>query len=384
MTTATYKRDRVFWLIALQTGVFGIFMGGFGPALPLLRADQGTSAAVAGLHGTALGIAAIIAGYINAPLSHRFGRYKSIWIGSAIFNLGAFAFVIFPSPWQTIPAILIAGIGVSTVINNAFVYLTEHYGSDAPSATMQANGINSTFFLIGNFVIGMLASTTISWRLGLLLCIPFALALYYFMGRQHISAQIPVAHEPQRGSLPIRYWLSWMALFFSISGEFAISFWSAALFHERTGFEIATSTTLVLAFPLGMAVGRWFGPSIFPRIGIDTRLRFVMVVQAIGFGGFWFSKTAILSFLALFIVGLGTSVQFALSTLRMLRIGKEKPDLAMGLSSLSAGLAIAGSPFLLGLLADQMGIIRGFLMVPVAFAAAFIIITLVPLKEGER
>mgnify|MGYP003330640761 FL=1 len=359
-------------------------MGGFGPAIPLLQADQGTSAAIAGLHGTALGVAAIIAGYINAPLVHRYGRYKSLWIGSVIFNLGAFSFVIFPSPWQTIPAILVTGIGVSTIINNAFVYLTEHYGQNAPNAVMQANGVNSFFFLTGNFIIGTLASTTVSWRLGLLLCIPFAIALYYFLGREHVSVQITEEHERQRGPLPTRYWLSWIALFFSIAGEFAIQFWSAALVRERTGLSAAHSTTLVLAFPLGMALGRWFGASIAPRVGIDARLRFVMALQLLSFMGFWFSTSALVSFVALLFVGLGTSVQFALSTLRLLRIGHEKPDLAMGLSSLGAGLAIAGSPFFLGVLADHIGIVHGYLMVPILFAFALAIVTFVPLHESER
>ena len=51
------KRDRYFWTIALQTVVVNIFLGGFGPSQPLLRADQGTSLTIAGLHGTALGLA---------------------------------------------------------------------------------------------------------------------------------------------------------------------------------------------------------------------------------------------------------------------------------------------------------------------------------------
>lgn len=370
--------------MALQTGVFGIFMGGFGPAVPLLQAAQGTSAAVAGLHGTALGIAAIIAGYINSPLTHKFGRYKSLWIGSVIFNIGALGFVIFPSPWQTIPAILIAGIGVSTIINNAFVYLTEHYGAHAPSAVMQANGINSFFFLLGNFIIGTLASKTTSWRIGLLLCIPFAIGLYLFMGRQHVSTQIPQEPAPQRGSLPLRYWFCWVALFFSIAGEFAIQFWSAALVRERTHLSAAAATTLVLAFPLGMALGRWFSAYISPKLGIDKRLITSMILQGAGFFGFWFSSSPLLSFFSLLLVGLGTSVQFALSTLRMLRIAYEKPDLAMGISSLGAGIAIASSPLFLGILADRFGIIDGFLMVPILFLIALTIIILVPLKEGER
>ena len=97
LAVSTLRRDRVFWLAALQTGVFGIFMGGFGPALPLLQEEQGASAAVAGLHGTALGLASIVAGTFNARIVHQFGRMKSVWLGLAIFNFGALGFVLLPN-----------------------------------------------------------------------------------------------------------------------------------------------------------------------------------------------------------------------------------------------------------------------------------------------
>ena len=74
-------------------------MGGFGPALPLLQELQGTSAAVAGLHGTAIGAASMVAGMLNARIVHRFGRMKSIWLGLSIFNVGAIGFVLFPHAW---------------------------------------------------------------------------------------------------------------------------------------------------------------------------------------------------------------------------------------------------------------------------------------------
>ena len=381
LTKTVYKRDRIFWLVALQTGVFSIFMGGFGPALPLLQAAQGTSAAVAGLHGTALGLASIIAGYIAAPLAHRYGRYKSIWIGLAIFNIGALSFIIFPSPWQTIPSILIAGIGITTIINNAFLYIANHYGENAPRATAQANGISSTFFLMGNFLIGMIASTTFNWRLGLLVALPFTFLLYFFMGRHHSPEHIPDDQGKQSGSLPLRYWIGWIGLLFTISAEFSISFWSAALLRERTGLTAALSTTLVLAFPLGMAIGRLSGTSFAPRIGIDRRLQIVLFMQVFGFALFWYSGNPIFSFLSLLIAGLGTSIQFPLTTLRLLNFGKEKPDLAMGKSGFAAGIAIGGAPLLLGFLADQFGIVQAFLIVPIAITLAFSIVTLIPIRE---
>jgi predicted MFS family arabinose efflux permease len=358
-------------------------MGGFGPALPLLQADQGTSAAVAGLHGTALGIASIIAGYLNSPVVHKFGRYRSIWLGLTIFNFGALSFVIFPYAWQTIPAIMIAGIGLSMTVNNSLMYLSVHYKDHSPRAISQANGVNSVFVLLGNFIIGVIAGTQFSWRLGLLICLPFAVILYLTLGRQQNPDHIPDEKGRQRGSLPLKYWLSWVGMMFCIASEFAIAFWAAALFRERTDLGAALSTTLVLAFPFGMMIGRWFGTQIFPDLDIDDRLRAIIALQGGGFMLFWISTKPWLSFIALFVVGLGTSMQFALSSLRLLRFGKDKPDLAIGKSSLSAGVAIGLSPLLLGILADNLGIVKGFLLVPALVLCAFIIVTLVPSKTAE-
>ena len=85
---AKIERDRFFWTIALQTLVINFFLGGFGPAQPLLRADQGTSLTIAGLHGTAMGVASILAGFSNPWISHRFGRANAGWIGLYIFLVG--------------------------------------------------------------------------------------------------------------------------------------------------------------------------------------------------------------------------------------------------------------------------------------------------------
>ena len=150
-----------------------------------------------------------------------------MWLGLAIFNIGAIAFVIFPEPWQTIPSMLFAGIGVSTVVNNSFTYLTFHYANNSARAVSQANGVNSAFFLTGNFIIGVIAGTTFSWRLGLLVCIPFAIALYFFLGRHHDPEHIPDEEGPQRGSLSGRYWIAWVGLTFSIAAEFAFAYWSS-------------------------------------------------------------------------------------------------------------------------------------------------------------
>jgi len=143
-------------------------MGGFGPAIPLLQADQGTTGAIAGLHGTALGLASLVAGALNSRVVHRFGRYRSAWLGISIFLFGAFFFVTLSTPVQTITSIFFAGIGMSMAIANTITYLAGHYGDQSPQALSQNNGITSLFNIFGTITIGLLAATAVSWRLGLL------------------------------------------------------------------------------------------------------------------------------------------------------------------------------------------------------------------------
>jgi len=60
------ERDRLTWLTYLQLGCYGYFLYGFGPSLSLLRDEQGTSRAVAGLHGTALAVGSLCAALLAA------------------------------------------------------------------------------------------------------------------------------------------------------------------------------------------------------------------------------------------------------------------------------------------------------------------------------
>ena len=120
----SFTRDKTFWVIALQVTILNFYLGGFGPAQPLLRADQGTSLTIAGLHGTAMGIAAICAGLSNSRLVHFFGREKTSWIGMWLFCIGVIMFVSFKSVAFTLTATFLGGMGTSMVINNMVTRLS--------------------------------------------------------------------------------------------------------------------------------------------------------------------------------------------------------------------------------------------------------------------
>ncbi len=380
----TFQRDRFFWVVATQTAIVNFYLGGFGPAQSLLRADQGTSLTIAGLHGTAMGVASIAAGYANPHLAHKYGRAKSQWIGLGIFLVGLFLFVISPPVILTIPTTLIAGFGTSMVINTMLSSMSHHYGKAAEVAIPQANGIASVGFVTGTALIGTIASLYPNfWRLGLLLAIPVALILVLVGREREVGKYVPDESGPQSGKMSGKFWLAWFGFVACISSEFATSFWSAALLKDRVGSSAAISTVAIVALGTGMGVGRWFGGLVLKNFKLDNQLLGLVALQFVGFAAFWLSHSMIISLICLFIIGLGISMQFALAAIRLVGFSDNRPDLAIGKSSLAAGIAIAGAPFLLGFLGDNFGISRAYIMVPVLIAIAFIIIVLTP-SDSEK
>jgi len=375
----TFQRDRFFWVVATQTAIVNFYLGGFGPAQSLLRADQGTSLTIAGLHGTAMGVASIAAGYANPHLAHKFGRARTKWVGLGIFLLGLFLFVISPPVILTLPATLITGFGTSIVINTMLTSMSHHYGKAAEVAIPQANGIASVGFVTGTALIGTIASLYRDfWRLGLLLALPVALVLVLVGREKNIEEHVPDEGGPQSGKMSPKFWLAWFGFVACVSSEFATSFWAAALLKDRVGSTAAISTVAIVALGTGMGIGRWFGGSLLKNFKLDNQLLGIVALQFFGFTAFWLSHSMIISLVCLLVIGLGISMQFALSAIRLVGFSDNRPDLAVGKASLAAGIAIAGAPFLLGFLGDNFGISRAYIMVPVLIALAFIIIKLTP------
>jgi predicted MFS family arabinose efflux permease len=380
----SFHRDRFFWVVAVQTAIVNFYLGGFGPAQSLLRADQGTSLTIAGLHGTAMGVASIFAGWANPRIAHRFGRSRASWIGLSIFITGLTLFVISPPVYITIPATMITGFGTSVVINTMLTKMSHHYGKAAEVAIPQANGIASLGFVIGTALIGTIAIAFPNlWRVGLLLAVPVALVLFLVGREKDQEEHVPDEDGPQGGKLSRNFWIAWVGFIACISSEFAISFWAAALLKDRVGSTAAISTVAIVAMGTGMGIGRWYGGLVLGRLKLDTQLLTVITLQFIGFVGFWLSHNMILSLFCLLAVGIGISMQFALSSIRLIGLSDGRPDLAIGRASLAAGIAIAGAPFLLGLLGDNFGISRAYIMVFVLIAIAFVIVKVIPSKAQE-
>ena len=103
--------------------------------------EQGTSRAVAGLHGTALALGALLSAALTVPLVRRFGRQR-VMVGSAgVVSAGVLGLVIGPGAPYTIAAAFVAGIGGSLILNAANPALSDHHGPAGPAVISEANAV---------------------------------------------------------------------------------------------------------------------------------------------------------------------------------------------------------------------------------------------------
>ncbi|PZF99293.1 MFS transporter [Micromonospora deserti] len=193
-------RDRITWLTYAQLGLWGFFLYGFGPVVPLLRDEQGTSAAVAGLHSTAIAVGALLGGALFAPLARRIGRGPAIWTGLAGVAAGVSAFGALHALPATLTAVALTATFGMMVISGVNVVLTGRHGPAAPAALSEANAACAGMGILAPLVIGASVDNGWGWRpvmaveVGLITLV--ALAALTFRVRMPHAAPAAAAHGP--------------------------------------------------------------------------------------------------------------------------------------------------------------------------------------------
>ncbi len=88
---------------------------------------------------------------------------------------------------------------------------------------------------------------------------------------------------------------------------------------------------------------------------------------------FWLSPSPVLAILGLFVLGLGTANVYPFAFTAALDVSPGRADTANARLALCGGTAVLILPFVLGLLADGVGIERAFGIVPPLLLAALAI-----------
>ncbi|WBC10305.1 MFS transporter [Micromonospora sp. WMMA1947] len=407
-------RDRITWLTYAQLGLWGFFLYGFGPVVPLLRDEQGTSAAVAGLHSTGIAVGALAGGALFAPVARRFGRGAAIWLGLAGVAAGVTALgLLRPLPATLAAVALIATFGMM-VVSGVSVVLTARHGPAAPAALTEANAACAGMGILAPLTIGASVDAGLGWRplmaveVGLITLVALAALTFRVRGPRRApavaaagtpvlvaaSTRVPavpasVASEAavpapasevpvpgvrsSSGRLPRAYWIAWVLMSVTGSIEVCLSLWTADVLRTHAGLSAGGASAAVAAIVCGMFAGRLAGGRAALRWAPVPLLLGALTVSLAGFALFWGSTVGWLAVTGLVVLGLGNALHYPLAISIALAVAGPAADKAAGWSAYSMGVGFGIAPVALGWVADGVGPHPAFLLLPAFIAVAVLL-----------
>ena len=407
-------RDRITWLTYAQLGLWGFFLYGFGPVVPLLRDEQGTSAAVAGLHSTGIAVGALAGGALFAPVARRFGRGAAIWLGLAGVAAGVTALgLLRPLPATLAAVALIATFGMM-VVSGVSVVLTARHGPAAPAALTEANAACAGMGILAPLTIGASVDAGLGWRplmaveVGLITLVALAALTFRVRGPRRAPAvaaagapvlvaastrvpavpasvaseaavpapasEVPISGvRSSSGRLPRAYWIAWVLMSVTGSIEVCLSLWTADVLRTHAGLSAGGASAAVAAIVCGMFAGRLAGGRAALRWAPVPLLLGALTVSLAGFALFWGSTVGWLAVTGLVVLGLGNALHYPLAISIALAVAGPAADKAAGWSAYSMGVGFGIAPVALGWVADGVGPHPAFLLLPAFIAVAVLL-----------
>ncbi|MFN0281377.1 MAG: MFS transporter [Kineosporiaceae bacterium] len=372
--TPVLVRDQVTWAGYATLSTWGWFLYAWGGILPLLRAEQGTSRTVMGLHGFVMSLGAIVAGLLTVRIVARVRRRGAVRLGLTLVVAGIGVLCLAGPPLLTLPAILVAGTGGSIVLNAANPGMSDHHGDASATVLAEGNAVAAGVGILAPAAVGAGVALGLTWRPAALVVVPLALLSWLLLRRVPTDTAALDSAPALRpagadGSLGLRFWLLATALVTGVGIEFANTAWAADLLAVRTGMGPATASAGVTAIVVGLTVGRLVAGRLALRIAPRLLLLAAMGLTFAGWLLLWTTTSPLVAVAGLVVVGLGISGHYPLGVSLVYAAAGTQGDRATGIISLGIGAFAATTPFVLGAVADATSTHTAFLVVPVLVIA---------------
>ncbi|MGN9912006.1 MFS transporter [Phytohabitans sp. LJ34] len=363
-------------LVYAQLGLWGFFLYGFGPVVPLLRDEQGTTAAVASLHSTGLAAGGLIGASAFPWLVGRLGRGGVLWLALA----GVAGSVVVLCAFEPLPATLGAAVLASTfgtmIVIGVNAALADHHGPGATAAISEANAVAAGAGVLAPIVIGLSASAGFGWRPGIAVVVGLIALLFAagFLFRVRLPAVVaPPSTVSGRRPLPRSYWLAWAMMSATGSVEVCLSLWAADVLRTHAGMSPAAASATVAAIVGGMFAGRLVGSALARRVAPVPLLLGALATSLVGFAIFWASSVAWVAAAGLMVLGLGNAMHFPLGVSMALAVADGQRDRASAYAMYASAIGFGIAPVALGWVSDGVGPHRAFLLMPLFIAVAAVL-----------
>lgn len=372
MTTQTFHRNRFTWLAYLLLAFYGYFLNILGPITPFLKDELKLSYTVSSLHFTAFAVGMLLVGFFGHSVIERIGRRRALWIAAFGISIGALVLLAGRIAPLTIGASFCMGLIGSLSLIIIPSALSDQHGELRVVALSESNVIASLIATAAPLMVGWCANLPGGWRLalGIAALVPLLMRLGFGNPALPEPAAPAADSASARSSLPILFWVYWLAIVLAVSVEFCMISWSADYFEKILSMSRVNAAQSVSLFLAAMIFGRMAVSRLVQRFAAYQMVIASVIVAGIGFALFWLTNIAVLGQVGLFLTGLGVAGQYPLLLSLAIGVAKNNSTQATARTTLASGTAILALPLVLGRLADMMGIrqaygVVGFLLVGV-------------------
>jgi len=354
--------------------VLGLPEGILGTSWPSIRNEFGRPNS-----GLAILLGGFTVGYTissaaSGHLTERFGTSKMLRLALVTSATGIVSLVTAPGFHWMVAAYVVLGMGNGTIDSVANAWTALARGPRAMGMLHAAFGIGAT---AGPLISAGLISAGASWRwpfIALLAGQAAALTLItlcrHGFDNTPRHSGITLLHspdiEPARRMLPLM--LTWFAVYVGV--EVAIGQWSFTLLTEKRGMSDQVAGALVAAYWGGLTVGR-FGLGTLGHKVQPNRLMNQATALAVGAVAWLWIDPGGFGAAGLPVTGLAFAPMFPVMVNRTpVYLGPDRSNRAVGYQLAASSLGFVTTPLLIGVLADNHGIM---VAPPVAFGAVVLL-----------
>ena len=377
-----FRRDAPTLLCYGALAAYAFWLYAFGPALALLRAELHLSYAMVGVYSALWSGGALLAGATFAAAARRLSRAGLLWCSAAAATAGAGLFTAHAVAVTLLGAALL-GFAGTTLLTSTQAILSDRHGERRERALIETNVGAAGCAVLAPLLLGLLQGTPAGWRLAMGFPVLLLAGLYLRYRHQPLPTAPAGPSASGWAQLPASCWLLAGLVAVGIAVEFCVVYFGAELL-TTIGLRTAQAATAMSGFYLGILAGRIGGAWLTRRAGRTVVLLGAsLAVTAAGFVLFWLSGLPVLAITGLFVCGLGVANLYPLSLALTLAAAPGNGDTANAATQLLGGALVVAAPYLLGSLADHVGLRAAFTIEPVLIGISALLL-LAGLKAARR
>lgn len=324
--------------------------------LSLLRQQYDLSYDLSGMLLALLSVGNLLAGLLCAMLPQFLGTKATVLGLSAGLMAGYVLLVLSGNPMVLLLAFLLIGLGKGSTMNSGTVVASQA----AADRTKCVNMINA-LFAVGSLAapILYLASNQLAfWKAPLCALAVSGLIVWVLFTRMGLSSDRSEAKKDNdMGFLRDRhFWYSVCFMFFQQCTEISVTGWLVTYFKDQGILTGALSELTVTVIWLAMLVGRLTIVFVLPENSRFRSLFVMSVASLVTYVMLLVSSNGVIALLCLFLFGVSESGCYPTG---IAQANKALSNATMGVLLPVAGIGAIVMPYVVGAVAEQLGIFAG-------------------------